>query len=237
MPNSVSNSVTDLLQWLSPFLSNLDFDLLVVYMPKIIIAILLGGLLGWERRKRGKQAGIRTHMVLSAAACLVTVCGYYLFSVTHMGDPSRLSHGILAGVGFVGAGVIFKKGLNATGLTTSATILFAVGVGIACGLGLALVASATTLLVVVCLFISYRVFPSYDYGGNSLRVVCPKAKLNDIRKLFGPKAHVDRVSKSGELVEAHVHTNLSHDELDKLIATQIHNDDIVAIELLDRVAD
>jgi hypothetical protein len=56
-------------------------------------------------------------------------------------------------------------------LTTSATILFSVGVGIACRLGLALVASATVLLTIFSLFVSYKIFPTYDYGGNTLRVV------------------------------------------------------------------
>ncbi len=231
------SSFGDILAWLGSFFSHLEYALIGTYMPKIVFAVFLGGLLGWERRLRGKQAGIRTHMVLSAAACLVAVCGVYLFHETKNGDPARLAHGVLAGVGFVGAGVIFKRGVNTSGLTTSATILFSVGVGIACGLGLALVAGATVLLTLISLAISYRLFPSFDYGGNLLRVVCPKSKFTEIRKLFGTKAHVDRVNKSGELIEAHVHTALSHEELDKLIASMIHNDDVVAIEVIDRAVD
>jgi len=228
-----NNSLT----WLTSFFSSFDYTLIVTYMPKIVVALLLGGLLGWERRRRGKQAGIRTHMVLAASACLVAVCGVYLFDLTKMGDPARLAHGILAGVGFVGAGVIFKRGVNTSGLTTSATILFSVGVGIACGLGLALVATATVLLTIMSLSISYRLFPSFDYGGNLLRVVCPISKFTEIRKLFGDKAHADRVNKTGALIEAHIHTSLSHQELDKLIASLIHNDDVIAIEVLDRTVD
>lgn len=233
-----SSSMADLFAWLGSFFSTLDYDLICTYMPKICIAVFLGGLLGWERRTRGKQAGIRTHMVLSATACLVAVCGVYLYDLTKSGDPARLAHGVLAGVGFVGAGVIFKRGLNTSGLTTSATILFSVGVGIACGLGLALVATATVLLTIFALFVTYRLWPSYDEGGNALRVVCRADKFTEIRKLFGPKAHADRiVNKTGQLVEVQIHTPLSHYELDGVIAGLIHNDDIVAIEILDRPAD
>lgn len=232
-----SASFADIVAWLGSFFSNIDFDLISTYMPKILIAVLLGGVLGWERRKRGKQAGIRTHMVLSATACLVAVCGVYLFDLTKSGDPARLAHGVLAGVGFVGAGVIFKRGVNTSGLTTSATILFSVGVGIACGLGLAMVATATVLLTILSLGISYKLFPSFDYGGNLLRVVCPISKFTEIRKMFGPKAHASRVNKTGQLIEVHIHTSLSHHELDKLIASLIHNDDVIAIEVLDRTVD
>lgn len=233
-----SSAPADIVAWLGSFFSTLDLDLISTYMPKICIAVFLGGLLGWERRIRGKQAGIRTHMVLSAAACLVAVCGVYLYDITKSGDPARLAHGVLAGVGFVGAGVIFKRGSNTTGLTTSATILFSVGVGIACGLGLALVATATVLLTIFSLYVSYKIFPSYDEGGNTLRVVCRVDKFTEIRKLFGPKAHADRVvNKSGQLVEVQIHTSLSHNELDGVIASLIHNDDVVAVEILDRPGD
>ncbi|MDZ4833918.1 MAG: MgtC/SapB family protein [Candidatus Melainabacteria bacterium] len=233
-----SSDASDFVAWVGSFFSTLDYDLISTYMPKICIAVLLGGVLGWERRARGKQAGIRTHMVLSATACLVAVCGVYLYDLTKSGDPARLAHGVLAGVGFVGAGVIFKRGLNTSGLTTSATILFSVGVGIACGLGLALVATATVLLTIFSLYCSYKLFPSFDYGGNSLRVVCRVDKFTEIRKLFGPKARADRmVNKSGQLVEVQIRTSLSLYELDSLIASLIHNDDIVAIEVLDAPSD
>lgn len=231
-----SSDVVSVLNALESFF-NIDFVLISTYMPKIVIALFLGGLLGWERRARRKQAGIRTHMVLSATACLVAVCGVYLYETYEMGDPARLAHGIIAGVGFLGAGVIFKRGLNAVGLTTGATILFAVGIGIACGLGLALVATATVLLAIAAMYLSYKLFPSYDYGGNMVRVVCPIEKFTEIRKLFGPKAHADRVNKSGQLIEAHLHTSLSHHELDKLFASLVHNDDIVAMQVLDRTDD
>ncbi len=232
------SGLADIVAWFRSFFSTLDLDLISTFMPKICVAVFLGGLLGWERRNRGKQAGIRTHMVLSATACLVAVCGVYLYDITKSGDPARLAHGVLAGVGFVGAGVIFKRGHNTSGLTTSATILFSVGVGIACGLGLALVASATVLLTIFSLFVSYRLFPTYDYGGNSLRVVCRVDKFTEIRKLFGPRAHADRmVNKSGQLVEVQIRTSLSLNELDSLIASLIHNDDIVAIEVLDGPSD
>lgn len=217
--------------------SQVDVDLLIFFVPKIALALCLGLLLGLERRHRGKQAGVRTHMVLAVAACLVTVCGHHLYNITEMGDPARLAHGVISGVGFVGAGVILRRGMNASGITTSVTILFAVTIGIACGLGLYLVPAIVVVLTLTALTLSYTFFPSFDYGGNELRVVCQKDKFVEVRKLFGSTSHVDKITKTGNLVELRVHTSLSHAELEKLIATNVYNDDIVVLELIDNLAD
>lgn len=223
--------------WLGGFFTGADYDLLANYMPRILWALLLGLFLGLERRNRGKVAGVRTHMVIAVSACLVTVSGLFLYDVTKNGDPLRLAHGIITGVGFVGAGVIIKRGLNASGITTSATILLSVAVGVVCAVGLHWLALATTLLIWVVLWSTYFLFPSRDYGGNVVRVVCPKAKWNDLRHLFGPKAHIDRVRRSGVNIEVNVHTNLGHDEVEKLIASQVFNDDIIEIEFVDAPMD
>jgi|AGTN01.3.fsa_nt_gi Uncharacterized membrane protein len=223
--------------WLGGFFTGADYDLLIKYMPRILWALVLGLFLGVERRSRGKVSGVRTHMIIAVSACIATVSGLYMFDVTKNGDPLRLAHGIITGVGFVGAGVIIKRGLNATGLTTSATILLSVAIGVGCAIGLHVLALATTVVVWLSVWLTYKIFPSRDYGGNIVRVVCPKAKWNDLRHLFGPAAHIDRVRRSGVNIEVNVHTNLGHDEVEKLIASQVFNDDIIEIEFIDAPLD
>lgn len=223
--------------WLGGFFTGADYDLLVQYMPRILWSLVLGLFLGMERRNRGKVSGVRTHMIIAVSACIVTVSGLYMFEVTKNGDPLRLAHGIITGVGFVGAGVIIKRGLNATGLTTSATILLSVGIGVGCAIGLHALAFATTVVVWLAVWLTYKFFPSRDYGGNIVRVVCPKAKWNDLRHLFGPKAHIDRVRRSGVNIEVNIHTDLGHDEVEKLIASQVFNEDIIEIEFIDAPLD
>src|SRR5690606_32381620 len=105
-------------------------ELLELFLPRVGVALLLGVLLGLERRMRHKQAGGRTHMILAVTAALATACGQYLFDITHMGDAARMAQGVLAGVGFVGAGVIMRRGANSSGVTTAATIFFSIAVGI-----------------------------------------------------------------------------------------------------------
>ncbi|MBX9691933.1 MAG: MgtC/SapB family protein [Cyanobacteria bacterium] len=220
-------------EWLGALFSSLDVELLTVFLPKIGVALFLGFLLGLERRMRHKQAGVRTHMVLAVTAALATACGQYLFDVTHMGDAARMSQGVLAGVGFVGAGVIMRRGMNSSGVTTAATIFFSIAVGIACGLGLYAVSAATVLLTIGCMMVSHVFLPSREYGGNALRVVCSREKFVEVRKLFGDHAHVDKITKTGSLIEARIHSMLNQNELEKVIATNVFNDDIVALELLD----
>lgn len=231
-------SLSSLPTWLQGFFSGADFELLAQYMPRILFALFLGLILGFERRNRGKVAGVRTHMIIAVCACLVTVSGVYLYDVTKTGDPLRLAHGIITGVGFVGAGVIIKRGLNATGITTSATILFSVAVGVACAIGLHWLAFLSTITMWLVVWLTYKVFPSRDYGGNVVRVVCPKTKWNELRHLFGPGARIDRVRHvSSTNIEVNVHANIGHNEVEKLIASQVFNDDILEIEFVDAPAD
>ena len=178
-------SMTDVWSWLANLFSANDLALVQAYLPQLLVAMVLGSLIGLERRYRAKQAGVRTYLILTTTACLVAITGYHLYEVTMTGDPARLAHGVLNGVGFVGAGVILRRGWNASGVTTSATILFSVGVGIACGLGLYSIAAITTVLSILAVSLSYKLFPNNDFGGNALRVVCPIENFKEVRKLFG----------------------------------------------------
>src|SRR4051812_34577207 len=106
----------------------MDHELIIV-TTRIGAALLVGGLIGLERSFRGRPAGFRTHaLVCVASALLMLVTVYQAEWMTAVSpeairtDPTRMAQGIMTGIGFLGAGVIFKEGLTVRGLTTSASI-------------------------------------------------------------------------------------------------------------------
>ncbi|GKS83587.1 MULTISPECIES: MgtC/SapB family protein [Comamonadaceae] len=110
------------------------------------IAGLLGGLLGWERENKGKAAGVRTHMLVSMGAAMFVLVAQQ--AGISAGDNSRVLQGIVAGVGFLGAGTILKGDgeSQVKGLTTAAGIWLTAAIGVAAGLGLEATAVLSTLL-------------------------------------------------------------------------------------------
>ena len=107
---------------------------------RLLLAVALGAVIGYQRERAHKAAGLRTHILISLGAALFTVVSNFGFSGTV--DPSRVAAGVVAGVGFIGAGVIFRgmTGERLAGLTTAASIWATAAVGLAAGAGLRLIA-------------------------------------------------------------------------------------------------
>ncbi len=104
---------------------------LISYFLRLILACVLGGMIGLERDLHGRNAGIRTNMLVCVGSALFTIV-----SISVRGaDPSRIAAQIVCGIGFLGAGAILKDGFNIRGLTTAAYMWFIAAVGISCGLG------------------------------------------------------------------------------------------------------
>jgi len=120
---------------------------------RLLLAIALGAIIGYQRERAGKAAGLRTHTLISLGAALFTVVSIFGFSGAV--DPSRVAAGVVAGVGFIGAGVIFRGmgGTGVAGLTTAASIWTAAGVGLAAGAGMWLIAIIAGLAAVGILMI------------------------------------------------------------------------------------
>ncbi|MGY6501454.1 MAG: MgtC/SapB family protein [Acidimicrobiales bacterium] len=118
-------------------------------MGLVAMAMVLGAIIGAERELANKSAGLRTHALVAAGSALVVAVGHLLFlaSADGQGDPSRALHGVVTGIGFIGAGAIIRHHhTSVEGLTTAASLWFAAGVGIATGLGLWVVAVGSTVL-------------------------------------------------------------------------------------------
>ena len=130
-----------------------DWELLL----RLAVAFVAGALVGIEREHRDKPAGLRTHMLVSGGAAMFTLASLTLGTEAGVGrDPTRIAAQIVTGVGFLGAGAIFRSGSDIVGLTTAATIWVAAGLGILCGGGNYLLAISATVLTVIVLLLPAR---------------------------------------------------------------------------------
>lgn len=119
------------------------------WSTRLVVAALLSGLVGFERQAKQKAAGLRTHMLVGLGAALFTLVGAYGFDT---GDASRVSAQIVTGVGFLGAGAIFRQGATVRGLTTAAGLWAVAAIGMTAGAGLVMGAIVTTGIALVILF-------------------------------------------------------------------------------------
>jgi putative Mg2+ transporter-C (MgtC) family protein len=135
----------------------------LVITGRVLLALVLGGLIGMERTVRGRAAGFRTHTLVCLASALLMMAAVYQgrwMSSNVIGtitiDPTRTAQGIMTGIGFLGAGVIFKEGLTVRGLTTAASIWITAAIGILVGIGFyfAAVLGAAATLAVLALFLA-----------------------------------------------------------------------------------
>lgn len=124
---------------------------------RLMMALILGGIVGWERERRDKPAGLRTHMLVSIAACLFIIVGVQLGSVDFGDDdalridPLRLIEATTAGVAFLAAGLIFTSGGKVRNVTTGASLWLCGAIGLACGAGQVPLAAMATMIVVTVL--------------------------------------------------------------------------------------
>ena len=116
---------------------------------RILVAGLLGGLVGLERELRAKEAGVRTHFLVALGSGLLMVISQFGFEGTH--DVSRVAAQVVSGMGFIGAGTIIFQKNAVRGLTTAAGIWVAAAIGLACGGGMYMVAVSSTLLAILIL--------------------------------------------------------------------------------------
>lgn len=129
--------------------TNLATDIEMFF--RIIIACLLGCLIGWERERHRNivSAGIRTYGAISLGACAFGMLSFFVTT----SDPSRIAAQVVTGIGFLGGGIIFRQGDYVTGLTTAATLWATAAVGLAVAFGLYFVSFFTALLIFLLLYL------------------------------------------------------------------------------------
>ncbi|MBL0727716.1 MgtC/SapB family protein [Piscinibacter sp. HJYY11] len=149
------------------FSDAVDAEQITRILVRLLLAAVLGGILGYEREQQGKAAGIRTHMLVAMGAALFVLVPQQ--GGMEVDDMSRVIQGVIAGIGFLGAGAIIKNKSeeNVLGLTTAAGVWMTAAIGIACGLGREMTAVLSTVLALGVLSLVPKVFDPKDGQANN----------------------------------------------------------------------
>lgn len=124
---------------------------------RIAVAVLLGGIIGFERGMKNRPAGLRTYMLVCVGSCLIMLTNQYIFQVFKTGDPVRMGAQVVSGIGFLGAGTIVVTRRNQIkGLTTAAGLWASAAVGLAVGVGLYEAAVLGSVVIFMVLSIIHR---------------------------------------------------------------------------------
>lgn len=130
---------------------------LMLVLIALVLCVVLCGVVGFEREKRGRSAGLRTHLLVGVGSCVIMIISIYGFPAIFQDhrDVARLAAQVITGVGFLGAGAVIHANGGIKGLTTAGTIWIAMAIGLACGSMNFILAIATTLIV-MCVLIVFR---------------------------------------------------------------------------------
>lgn len=163
-----------------------------VYVVRIGVAVICGAAIGLERSRRQKEAGIRTHIIVSIGAALMMIVSKYgFFDVVGLDgvslDASRIAANIITGISFLGAGVIFLKGGAVKGLTTAAGLWTTAGVAMTVGAGMYLLGIFITALVIIIQHVLHRYnLSSETISSNEITILFRDSEetLNMIKNQF-----------------------------------------------------
>lgn len=190
------------------------------FLLRILLAAICGGVVGYERKNRGKGAGVRTHTIVAVASCLMMIVAQYGFadffsymesqSLKTSLDPSRVASQIVSGVGFLGAGMIFVQKKVVTGLTTAAGIWAVSGIGMAVGGGMYFLGVSCSVIIVIIQVIYHKNLGFLHLTSDEIVTVITKdsqTAVEDIMKVFEEEnisASVTGFSKNGDELEINI---------------------------------
>ena len=163
------------------------------FILRLFAASLLGAVIGLEREYRAKEAGFRTHFLVAMGSALFMILSQYgfeqlLFQSRDAGlnvrlDPSRIAAQVVSGIGFIGAGTIIFQRHVVRGLTTAAGLWVTSAIGMTCGAGLYLLATASTVLVLICLETLNYFFQKF--GTRNISITFSSPSIDDVRQVLG----------------------------------------------------
>lgn len=202
----------------------------------LILSAILGFCIGFERKLRSKEAGIRTHTIVCVGSALMMLVSKYAFG--EEADSARVAAQIVAGVGFLGAGIIVYRKNEVHGLTTAAGVWTTAGVGMACGGGLYIVAIIATILLIFIQWLlhrNFRVFHSKKFFTVSIAFIQKTDEREKVKQIFGTDRYNSLVlERRGEerIYRARLNTDIEYSSarLDDIMA---ENDFIISLERYD----
>ena len=162
-------------------------DHIITFTIRLVVAMILGGIVGLEREYRAKDAGFRTHFLVAIGSALFTLISMYGFA-DGVKDTSRVAAQVVSGIGFLGAGIIVFQRNVIRGLTTAAGLWVTAAIGMACGVGQFYMAVLVTLLILIGLEVLNRFIPHIGSSSVQLSFSSPSRKdaaeaIMNIRKI------------------------------------------------------
>ncbi len=211
---------------------------------RLLIACLCGAFIGFERSRRQKDAGIRTHMIVALGAALAMVVSKYgFFDLAQYGefmkaDASRIASNVITGVGFLGAGVIFVRDISIKGLTTAAGIWTTASVGLAIGSGMYTIGIGATILMIVFQLFFHKFFTRLENTVNEFSVVVndnPEAvkkfrKMLAEHNVFVEKCKMTRNPDSTISLDITI-KKARTTSMDEVLLVAENNEDIITVEI------
>lgn len=183
---------------------------------RLLLCLLAGGLIGFERESRRQPAGLRTHILICVGSGLLMLLSIYIpqnFFDMKNGDPGRIAAQVVSGIGFLGAGAILKLGNNVKGLTTAASIWVVAGIGLAIGAGLyipSLIALAIILFTLIVLdYFEKYIFPPERIKNLHLFFDGTAVDVKKIRKVLSAyKVNVQSIDAIQSIQKEKVQVNI-----------------------------
>ena len=165
---------------------------IIVVREDIIINLLLilalSGLVGFERERHNRPAGLRTHILVGVGSTILMMISISMNVLYEMSDAGRIAAQVVSGVGFLGAGTIIKEGFSVKGLTTAASLWATAAIGLAVGANYYFLASVTTLMVIIALFLLNQIefkMDTKNYKILKCKVVDKPGILGNISTIIG----------------------------------------------------
>lgn len=137
---------------------------------KLMLSMLLGAIVGFERKSKGQNAGIRTFALISMGATMAMILSVYVLQEYYGGDPGRMAAQVLSGIGFLGAGAIIQMKGSVRGLTTAAGIWIVATIGLAVGIGLYFISIFATGMIIIVL-VQFERFEHKANMGSQTRII------------------------------------------------------------------
>lgn len=153
----------------------IDLEYIAAELPsiaiKLFLAALTGGILGFERTRKMRGAGLRTYMLVCLGAAMAMMTGEYVLDITGKSDPSRIAAQVISGIGFIGAGTIMVTGYyHIKGITTAAGLWLCASLGLAIGTGFYLGAVAMLMITLFVMLLGEKIEKEYLSRGCRMRI-------------------------------------------------------------------
>ena len=210
---------------------------------RMLLSAICGVSIGFERSRRQKDAGIRTHMIVALGAALAMIVSKYGFFdlLEYEGlraDASRIASNVITGVGFLGAGVIFVKDVSIKGLTTAAGIWATASVGLAIGAGMYTVGIGATLVMILFQLFFHKFFRSFENTVNEFTVVIrdDNAAIKSFRdtletnKILIEKCKMTRNSDSTVTLDITI-KKARTTSMDEVLLVAEQDEDVLSVEI------